>query len=1059
MAKFLNLFSKGDSCQLLVNLEGKHVNRYQSFKTLLNHNHRVLSLIAELEQLYYDGKPFGLNEVREKVLDLSAELQGLLSTFQALAEGKYAALGDAYQRIKNQLDLELNPQPVYAHGDLVLNLDSIPPEKRSLVGAKAGNLSIVKKELGLPVPEGFSVTAVAYQKFLDDNHLSEAIEEELSRFDPKALAGMEQIGTAMRTMILRAEVPVELREAILKGYETLERKSAKGVRISMRSSAIGEDTEAGFAGQFQTVLNVSHENILEAYKTVLASKYSTRALHYRHQQGFIDTLTPMAVAGIQMIDAKASGVLYTRDPEDPQSSHLQISSIRGLGEHLVDGSASPDRFVVDRDGMKIQERVISRKEHQLVSPPQGGTILEEIPEPEQSQPSLSDEKIIELANYGLKLEEYFGSPQDMEWAMDREDRLFILQSRPLNLSSRKLEKEEFPQEFPEHPILLSQGQAASPGIAAGPVFILKEGENMEAVPQGSILITRTASPNYAGLMDRIKGIITDIGSITSHLASVAREFGIPALFDTTQASSVLEQGQLVTLNVPTRMVYGGIVEELIQESQRPLNRIYESPIHRRLKSMLNLIASLHLVNPQDSSFSPEGCRTYHDITRFTHEMAVKEMFGLVDRAGKQALAVRLTTSIPLVLYLMDLGGGLREGLSTCETITPDDFESLPMKAIWKGFSHPGITWSGAINFDMKDFLTLMAVSATSESGEGPGGNSYALLSRDYLNFSAKFGYHFATVDTLCGENSSQNYIALQFAGGAGNYAGRSLRITFLADILKKLGFDISIQGDLLDASLMGYDQPAMEEKLDQLGRLLACSRLLDMAISNAGNIERLVNLFFQEDYNFLAGSEQERLPGFYVQNGDWDSSIEEGTPIYLQDGSKSGLFLLSGLVGFANKLWGASTQERLDNIGAYYYFPLAIAKNSEMADGAAEVQVKALKGNIDRAGGLALGIKNAGNYFVLRINALEDNVILFEYVNNKRFQRASINMKIESNHWYKLKVEVEGSQIKGYVDDKAVLEYRADKPVQGYVGLWTKADSVTAFRNLSCKDKKLAKDI
>jgi pyruvate,water dikinase len=145
----------------------------------------------------------------------------------------------------------------------------------------------------------------------------------------------------------------------------------------------------------------------------------------------------------------------------------------------------------------------------------------------------------------------------------------------------------------------------------------------------------------------------------------------------------------------------------------------------------------------------------------------------------------------------------------------------------------------------------------------------------------------------------------------------------------------------------------------------------------------------------------------------------------------------------------------LDNIGAYYYFPLAIAKNSEMADGAAEVQVKALKGNIDRAGGLALGIKNAGNYFVLRINALEDNVILFEYVNNKRFQRASINMKIEPNHWYKLKVEVEGSQIKGYVEEEAVLEYRSDKPVQGYVGLWTKADSVTAFRNLSCKDKNL----
>ncbi|HMK66212.1 MAG TPA: pyruvate, phosphate dikinase, partial [Thermodesulfobacteriota bacterium] len=257
--------------------------------------------------------------------------------------------------------------------------------------------------------------------------------------------------------------------------------------------------------------------------------------------------------------------------------------------------------------------------------------------------------------------------------------------------------------------------------------------------------------------------------------------------------------------------------------------IFESPIHRRMRAVLDLISPLNLTDPTRPTFAPEGCRTLHDLTRYTHELAVREMFGLADSTGPKPLAVRLNTTLPLALYVMDLGGGLREGLSTCETITADHFESMPMKSLWRGFTHPGITWRGSINFDMKKFMTLMAVNATSEFGDNPGGDSYALLSGDYLNLSIKFGYHFATLDTLCGAESSQNYIALQFSGGAGNFLGRSLRIFFLANVLKRLGFEHSSRGDLLEASLTGYDRPAMGEKLDQLGRLLASSRLLDMA--------------------------------------------------------------------------------------------------------------------------------------------------------------------------------------------------------------------------------------
>jgi pyruvate,water dikinase len=171
----------------------------------------------------------------------------------------------------------------------------------------------------------------------------------------------------------------------------------------------------------------------------------------------------------------------------------------------------------------------------------------------------------------------------------------------------------------------------------------------------------------------------------------------------------------------------------------------------------------------------------------------------------------------------------------------------------------------------------------------------------------------------------------------------------------------------------------------------------------------------------------------------------------VQDGSKSGFALSSGIAGVAGKFIGASVQEFLDNIEAYYYFPLAIAKNSDMGDGVIRAEIKATGGHIDRAGGIAFGIRNAGNYFVIRINALEDNVILFEYKERKRYQRVSVTETIESQKWYGLSVEIRGKDIKGYLDGKMVLEYTAEKPVKGLVGLWTKADSVTYFDQLTIK--------
>ncbi len=314
--------------------------------------------------------------------------------------------------------------------------------------------------------------------------------------------------------------------------------------------------------------------------------------------------------------------------------------------------------------------------------------------------------------------QYFKGPQDVEWALDSKNNLYILQSRPLGLmAATTAAVNKSPQVFPDHPILLSEGKTASTGTAAGRVFIAGVG-NLSRIPDDAILVTRVASPDYAALMGKIRGIITDVGSVASHLASVAREFGVPAIFDAGRATAILKDGEAITMVADATTVYQGIVPELAENAKPMKQFIFESPVHRRMKAVLDKISPLNLTDPKHPSFSPEGCRTIHDIIRFAHENAMKEMFGLSGQDKKDVTAVKLTANFPLSLYCIDLGEGLKQGLTTCDTITPFHIESVPMKAIWSGFAHPGISWSGTVNFGFGNLMTLMASSATAELGAG-----------------------------------------------------------------------------------------------------------------------------------------------------------------------------------------------------------------------------------------------------------------------------------------------------------------------------------------------------
>lgn len=1002
--------------------------RYEHFRRLLEHNRAALNAMADLEQLYYSNRPFTLQHVERKIGDLLRETEELIVSLSNMSNRDYRLLSAAAGTIRRAIQMELAGDESFAAHPLILALDRVDRGMAKIVGAKAANLAHLRGKLAMPTPDGFAVTVAAYWYFMKETGLIAEIDEYMAGLTADDPASLEATGSRIRERIMETPLPSAIQKAM---QEAAAPRAAGGDRLyAVRSSAVGEDGEVSFAGQYTTVLNVPAEGLAEAYKKVVASKYSAAALSYRLHHGLDDLDTPMAVLVIAMIQPNQSGILFTADPETGDQHIIKVSAVAGLGENLVGGEISAQRrYRLD----KTSEEILSETEVGVISS------------------AVTDLSLLrELRQYALDLERDFGRPLDLEWAVDGDDRLFLLQVRPLFVAIAE-EETVTVIDSPDHPLRIDGGKCAAPGIAAGKVLVWPGGDPAKLVEHlcpDTILVTRTASTMLTPWVDKVKGIITDIGSASSHLASVAREFGVPALFDTRIATTAFATGETVTLWASNKKVYLGIVPELTTASRPPKRPIFASPAHLRMQRLLDHISPLHLTDASSAEFRQDKCRTIHDIIRFCHELSVREMFRFGEATDRERNAVQLKVALPIELFALDLGGGWRPGLTTCDEINAHEVDSVPFRALWRGLSHPGINWTSSVAVGAHNFMSLMAGGTMPHSGQ-LGGASYAVIASDYMNLSIRFGYHFATVDALCTQEPDLNYVALHFAGGAGAYVGKTLRLQFMADVLGRLGFTTTQKGELLEASLARVDRQTMLETLEQLGRLLGSTRLLDMAIRNPRQLESMTEAFFQRRYNFLEPERGQAMAGFHVIVGDWRKEKEGEETVIIQDGSHFRSPLTMSLTRTIGQFVGQRRYiDLLDNMEAYYYFPLIIARGSNMARGAAQVAVKPLAGFIDQAGGLAFAIRDWANYFVFRINALENNAVLFEFHNNKRLWRAAVDIPIESGSWYRLRTETGGSVFRAFLDDRQVLEYTTDKDPAGYVGLWTKADSVTLFKDL-----------
>jgi pyruvate,water dikinase len=859
MFNLFDLFRKSKIGDRISPDESIFKRKYECFRRILISNNRALEIITDLEHVFYRDKPFTLAYVLIRSEILIGEVYSIVEDLNALSGGEYPRLFDAAENIGTTILKDLEQKKKIDKTNLILPLEMLSRDNMAEVGGKAANLGEVYNRVSLPVPQGFAVTAYACQHFLDHNDLSKLIDSKLRGLDVNDTETLMKISPEIQSLILNAELPDDLKRELRNAAIELKHKLGSDIRFAVRSSATSEDSEASFAGQHSTVLNVTEKNLVHAYKEVVSSTFNSRALYYRRSRGYLDQDVIMSVACIIMVDAQVGGVMYTVDPNDSRHAVIMISAVWGLGVSAVDGSTDTDFYQVNKQNRQIEKSKIATKGTICKTDAEGGTKDEAVSDDLKDKACLEPEQIKTLVNYGLKLESHYGVALDIEWAIDRQNRLYILQARPLKKSLKFIPAETSPdvteKELADHPVLIKGGASASEGTASGLAYVLKSDHNLYDIPKGAILIAHQTSPRYVPVMGRARAIVTDVGSVTGHMASVAREFQVPTLVGTHNATSLIEHSDEITVDATNRIVYKGRVEKLLKE-KKAINPMKGSPTYKASQAALKKIAPLNLLDPKQDNFNPDSCRTIHDIIRFAHEMSMRKMFWISDDIkSKENIAIRLYSSLPLSIYVIDLGGGLSIGHEAREA-QKEDVISVPFKALLNGMTHKDIEWSGDIGINWGGLASIVAESVFRDPlKEGRmGGPNYAVISGEYLNFNSRLGYHFATIDTYCGPVVNDNYITFYFKGGAADIGRRSRRATLITLILKKLLFKVEQKGDMVRGELKKFDQALIEEKLDMIGRLLGAVRLLDMVLSDDGQIDWYVEEFFKGNYTFAANS-------------------------------------------------------------------------------------------------------------------------------------------------------------------------------------------------------------
>jgi pyruvate,water dikinase len=833
-------------------------NRYMNFKTILNANSAVLQIMSDMEHAVHGSQSFGMAFVRACCGAITGNVYKMIQSINAISSHRYEELYDVYDEIRGAINGILKESIVLSPGELILPLETVNMDMADHVGSKMAGLGEIKTRLGFPVPEGYVVTAAAKELFLSHGQLQKRIEERLYALDPSDTILLQKASKDIRQMILQSSVPESLDRALRFAYQRLDEKTHKSkVNVSLRPSVIGEDEGRAFwAGHYRSLLNVKESHIAHAYKEALATKYAPDALKERLYAGFQDEDIGMSVGVMAMVDAVASGVVYSRDPGNIRRNFAVVHAIWGLPTPVLDGSVPPDVFAVSRKvPRRILKKEIRAKGHKFVCLPEEGICRLETAGPDRDVPSVTDDDAIKLADLAIALETHYGTPQEIEWSIDKDGHIMILHVRPVRTKAAATSLRGLTRSKSEQPVLVAGGWAASPGVATGPAVLVNNISDFDRFPQGSVLVARYSLPRWTAILHRAAAVVTDFGSIAGDLAMVCMELKIPALFNTLEATENIREGDVVTVDAEGRRVYSGVVETLLAGASTPkANPMKENPAYHTLFKVLECIAPLNLADPESKEFTSQGCKTLHDISRLCHEKSVKEMFGFSKHVDfPERTAKQLVCEIPMKWWIMDLHDGFTEPV-VGDTVPLAHIACLPMLALWEGIT--AVPWKGPPPVDTRGLLSVMFRSTRDPSLVFTRRSPYAeknhfMISRHFCDLTCRLGYHLVSAQAFINDRVKENYVSFSYRGGGADDERRGLRIRFIEAILTRFGFHIRTEKDYLNAQIEGYNPDFLLNRLKVLGYLIIHTRQLDMIMTNKGAVNYYINALLKDIDTFL----------------------------------------------------------------------------------------------------------------------------------------------------------------------------------------------------------------
>jgi pyruvate,water dikinase len=450
-----------------------------------------------------------------------------------------------------------------------------------IVGGKSSSLGEMTAKTDVPVPYGFATTAYAYRYFIKESGLEEKMRSILSELtDVENSALLRDVSARLRDAIMAEKMPQDLQDAIGAAYVELgKRVGEENPYVAVRSSATAEDLpDASFAGQQDTYLNVQGaETIIAKVKECYASCFTDRAVYYREKQGFDHIEVALSAVVQMMVFSKTSGVMFTVNVATGDDNNILIEAAFGLGEYVVQGAVTPDNYTISKHDHKIIDRCVNEQDIMLVRKKGGDCEEVQVPEELRKVQTLTDEQILELADYAKKIEKHYGCYMDMEWGVDeRTNKIWILQARPETVWSRRNKEggakvqESKSMTTTDHKVIV-KGLPASPGKVSGRVHVILDPSRIDEFKEGEILVTEMTAPDWVPAMKKAKAIVTDSGGMTCHASIVSRELGIPCIVGTKSrgeaATVTIPDGIDVTIDATHGVVYEGIIEEAKKENQ------------------------------------------------------------------------------------------------------------------------------------------------------------------------------------------------------------------------------------------------------------------------------------------------------------------------------------------------------------------------------------------------------------------------------------------------------------------------------------------------------------